>query len=130
MAALAQPQNEAELQGKHFYTMLQTLFEIDIKYVLRLSLWGEELTIHKVFQNRIDALRELQLLRLIMHENVIVLKDVMLPANKSFKDADRRSHFLLILQVFHFPDEFPYSLMECLISHLGKWNIVLTRYFS
>uniref|UniRef100_A0A7N0RBU1 Mitogen-activated protein kinase n=1 Tax=Kalanchoe fedtschenkoi TaxID=63787 RepID=A0A7N0RBU1_KALFE len=108
MAAAVQPQNGDGLRGKHFYTMSQTLFEIDIKYVLTKPVGrgaygvvcsglnretNEKVAIkkiHKVFQNRIDALRtlrELQLLRLIRHENVIVLKDVMLPVNRSFKDV-------------------------------------------
>ncbi|CAM8904107.1 hypothetical protein QQ045_011092 [Rhodiola kirilowii] len=108
MAVVGQQQNGAGLRGKHFYTMSQTLFEIDIKYVLTKPVGrgaygvvcsglnretNEKVAIkkiHKVFQNRIDALRtlrELQLLRLIRHENVIVLKDVMLPVDKSFKDV-------------------------------------------
>ncbi|KAL4598640.1 hypothetical protein ACB092_11G072600 [Castanea dentata] len=47
--------------------------------------------INNVFENRIDALRtlrELKLLRHIRHENVIALKDVMMPIHRtSFKDV-------------------------------------------
>ncbi|KAF3944803.1 hypothetical protein CMV_028758 [Castanea mollissima] len=89
--------------------MWQTLFEIDTKYVpikpIGRGAYGvvcssinretnEKVAIKKinnVFENRIDALRtlrELKLLRHIRHENVIALKDVMMPIHRtSFKDV-------------------------------------------
>lgn len=91
-------------RGKHCYTVWQTLFEIDTKYILVKPIgrgsYGvvcssinretkENVAIKKVinvFGNCIDALRtlrELMILRVIRHENVISLKDVMLPSNPS-----------------------------------------------
>ncbi|KAF6166699.1 hypothetical protein GIB67_005561 [Kingdonia uniflora] len=89
--------------------MWQTLFEIDIKYVpikpigrgaygIVCSSLNRETNekaaikrINNVFENRIDGLRtlrELKLLRHLRHENVIGLKDVMMPIHKrSFKDV-------------------------------------------
>ncbi|XP_047310297.1 mitogen-activated protein kinase 7-like [Impatiens glandulifera] len=90
--------------GKHCYTVWQTLFEIDTKYVIVKPIGrgsygvvcssinretNENVAIKKiinVFGNCIDALRtlrELMILRVIKHENVISLKDVMLPSNPS-----------------------------------------------
>jgi mitogen-activated protein kinase 1/3 len=89
--------------------MWQTLFEIDTKYVpikpIGRGAYGvvcssinretnEKVAIKKinnVFENRVDSLRtlrELILLRHIRHENVIALKDVMMPIDRnSFKDV-------------------------------------------
>lgn len=89
--------------------MWQTLFEIDTKYVpikpIGRGAYGivcssvnretnEKVAIKKinnVFENRVDALRtlrELKLLRHLRHENVIALKDVMMPVHRrSFKDV-------------------------------------------
>ncbi|KAL6220609.1 hypothetical protein ACLB2K_008365 [Fragaria x ananassa] len=89
--------------------MWQTLFEVDSKYVpikpIGRGAYGvvcssinretnEKVAIKKinnVFENRIDALRtlrELKLLRNIQHENVIALKDVMMPTHRtSFNDV-------------------------------------------
>ena len=89
--------------------MWQTLFEVDTKYVpikpIGRGAYGvvcssinretnEKVAIkkiHNVFENRTDAmrtLRELKLLRHIRHENVIALKDVMMPIHrKNFKDV-------------------------------------------
>lgn len=89
--------------------MWQTLFEIDTKYIpikpIGRGAYGvvcssinretnEKVAIKKinnVFENRIDALRtlrELMLLRHIKHDNVIALKDVMMPTHRmSFKDV-------------------------------------------
>ncbi|KAI3461940.1 hypothetical protein Pfo_018603 [Paulownia fortunei] len=94
---------------KHYYTMWHTLFEIDTKYIpikpIGRGAYGvvcssinretnERVAIKKinnVFGNRTDALRtlrELMLLRCIKHENVIALKDVMMPTNwRGFKDV-------------------------------------------
>lgn len=94
---------------KHYYTISHTVFEIDTKYVPIKSIGrgaygvvcssvnketNEKVAIKKinnVFGNRIDALRtlrELKLLRHIRHENVIALKDVMMPVYKtSFQDV-------------------------------------------
>lgn len=109
MATPVEPPNGFRLQGKHYYVMWQTLFEIDTKYVpikpIGRGAYGvvcssmnmetnQKVAIKKinnVFDNRIDAmrtLRELKLLRQIRHENVIALKDVMIPAHPTgFKDV-------------------------------------------
>ncbi|XP_057499291.1 mitogen-activated protein kinase 7-like [Actinidia eriantha] len=109
MAAPVEPPNGIRPRGKHYYTMWQTLFEVDTKYVpiepIGRGAYGvvcssmnretnEKIAIKKinnVFGNRIDALRtlrELKLLRHIQHENVIALKDVMMPSHvMSFKDV-------------------------------------------
>jgi serine/threonine protein kinase len=111
----------------------QTLFEmIDTKYVpvkpIGRGAYGivcssinreknEKVAIkkmHNVFDNRVDALRtlrELKLLRHLRHENVIALKDIMMPTYKSFKDLhhiiksrqglsnDHCQYFLILFQV-------------------------------
>uniref|UniRef100_A0A1D1Z1I2 Mitogen-activated protein kinase n=1 Tax=Anthurium amnicola TaxID=1678845 RepID=A0A1D1Z1I2_9ARAE len=108
MATLVDPPNGIGNQGKHYYSMWQTLFEIDTKYVpikpIGRGAYGivcssvnretnEKVAIkkiHNVFDNRVDALRtlrELKLLRHLRHENVIALKDIMMPACRSFKDV-------------------------------------------
>lgn len=109
MATLVDPPNGVGNQGKHYYSMWQTLFEIDTKYVpikpIGRGAYGvvcssvnkdtsEKVAIkriHNVFENRVDALRtlrELKLLRHLRHENVIALRDVMLPVHpKNFKDV-------------------------------------------
>ncbi|XP_073283808.1 mitogen-activated protein kinase homolog NTF3-like [Primulina huaijiensis] len=109
MATPVEPPNGVRSRGKHYYSMWQTLFEIDTKYVpikpIGRGAYGivcssvnretnEKVAIkkiHNAFENRIDALRtlrELKLLRHLRHENVIALKDVMLPIQKgSFKDV-------------------------------------------
>ncbi|KAF6163078.1 hypothetical protein GIB67_001406 [Kingdonia uniflora] len=109
MAILVTPQDGKGSPGKHYYSMWQTLFEIDIKYVpikpigrgaygIVCSSLNRETNekaaikrINNVFENRIDGLRtlrELKLLRHLRHENVIGLKDVMMPIHKrSFKDV-------------------------------------------
>ncbi|CAA6661167.1 unnamed protein product [Spirodela intermedia] len=108
MATLVDPPNGIGIQGKHYYAMWQTLFEIDTKYVpikpIGRGAYGivcssvnretnEKVAIkkiHNVFDNRVDALRtlrELKLLRHLRHENVIALKDIMMPASRSFKDV-------------------------------------------
>ncbi|KAG2266775.1 hypothetical protein Bca4012_075746 [Brassica carinata] len=109
MAMLVDPPNGIKQQGKHYYSMWQTLFEIDTKYVpikpIGRGAYGVVCSsinretnervaikkIHNVFENRVDALRtlrELKLLRHVRHENVIALKDVMLPSvRSSFKDV-------------------------------------------
>lgn len=109
MATPVEPPNGVRYQGKHYYSMWQTLFEIDTKYVpikpIGRGAYGvvcssinketnEKVAIkkiHNAFENRVDALRtlrELKLLRHLRHENVIALKDVMLPVHpKNFKDV-------------------------------------------
>jgi mitogen-activated protein kinase 1/3 len=95
--------------GKHYYTMWQTMFEIDTKYApirpIGSGAYGvvcsainqetnEKVAIKKisnVFDNRVDALRtlrELRLLRHLRHENVLCLKDIMMSIHRrSFKDV-------------------------------------------
>lgn len=109
MATPVDPPNGIRNQGKHYFSMWQTLFELDTKYVpikpvgrgaygIVCSSVNRETNekvaikkIHNVFDNRIDALRtlrELKLLRHLRHENVIALKDVMMATQKrSFKDV-------------------------------------------
>ncbi|KAF5753002.1 Mitogen-activated protein kinase 7 [Tripterygium wilfordii] len=109
MAKSVEFPNGTKPRGKHYYTMWQTLFEVDTKYVpikpIGRGAYGvvcssinretnEKVAIKKinnVFENRIDALRtlrELKLLRHIRHENVIALKDVMVPIHRNtFKDV-------------------------------------------
>ncbi|GAA0186299.1 non-receptor serine/threonine protein kinase [Lithospermum erythrorhizon] len=109
MAEKVEPPNGTWHKGKHYYTMWQTVFEIDTKYVpikpIGRGSYGvvcsainretnEKVAIKKindVFGDKIDAmrtLREVQLLRNIRHENVIELKDVMMPVYvNSFKDV-------------------------------------------
>ncbi|XP_060971115.1 mitogen-activated protein kinase homolog NTF3-like isoform X1 [Cannabis sativa] len=105
MATPVEPANGIRTPGKHYYSMWQTLFELDTKYVpikpighgaygIVCSSVNRETNekvaikkIHNVFDNRIDALRTLRELKL-RHENVIALKDVMVPIHrKSFKDV-------------------------------------------
>lgn len=109
MATPVEPPNGIKSPGKHYYSMWQTLFEIDTKYVpikpIGRGAYGivcssvnretnEKVAIkkiHNAFDNRIDALRtlrELKLLRHLRHENVIALKDVMMPIHRrSFNDV-------------------------------------------
>lgn len=109
MATPVEPPNGIGYQGKHYYSMWQTLFEIDTKYVpikpIGRGAYGivcsslnretdEKVAIkkiHNAFENSVDALRtlrELKLLRHLKHENVIALKDVMMPIHRrSFKDV-------------------------------------------
>ncbi|KAI4970807.1 hypothetical protein ZWY2020_001721 [Hordeum vulgare] len=109
MAMMVDPPNGIGNHGKHYYTMWQTMFEIDTKYVpikpIGRGAYGivcssinqetnEKVAIKKinnVFDNRVDALRtlrELKLLRHLRHENVIALKDIMMPIHRrSFKDV-------------------------------------------
>ncbi|KAE8662880.1 hypothetical protein F3Y22_tig00113124pilonHSYRG00286 [Hibiscus syriacus] len=100
MATLVEAPNGVKREGKHYYSMWQTLFEIDTKYVpikpIGRGGYGvvcssinretnEKVAIKKinnVFENCVDALRtlrELKPLGHIRHENVIALKDVMMP---------------------------------------------------
>lgn len=109
MATPVEPPNGIRSPGKHYYSMWQSLFEIDTKYVpikpIGRGAYGivcssvnretnEKVAIKKInnaFENRVDALRtlrELKLLRHLRHENVIALKDVMMPIHRrSFKDV-------------------------------------------
>jgi mitogen-activated protein kinase 1/3 len=109
MATMVDPPNGMGNHGKHYYTMWQTMFEIDTKYVpikpIGRGAYGtvcssinqetsEKVAIKKinnVFDNRVDALRtlrEVKLLRHLSHENVISLKDIMMPTRRrSFKDV-------------------------------------------
>ncbi|XP_061972901.1 mitogen-activated protein kinase 7 isoform X1 [Populus nigra] len=109
MATLVEPPNGIRPSGKQYYSMWHTVFELDSKYVpikpIGKGAYGvvcssinretnEKVAIKKinnVFENKIDALRtlrELKLLRHIRHENVIALKDVLMPIHRtSFKDV-------------------------------------------
>jgi len=109
MALMVDPPNGIRTKGKHYFTMWQNLFEIDTKYVpikpIGRGAYGivcssinretnEKVAIKKInnaFDNRVDALRtlrELKLLRHLRHQNVIALKDIMMPTHRrSFKDV-------------------------------------------
>ncbi|KAL8148609.1 mitogen-activated protein kinase homolog NTF3-like [Apium graveolens] len=109
MATPVEPPNGIRVQGKHYFMMWQALFEIDTKYVpvkpigrgaygIVCSSVNRETNdkvaikkIHNAFENRVDALRtlrEIKLLRHLRHENVIALKDVMMPTQRrTFKDV-------------------------------------------
>lgn len=104
-----EPSSGVRAEGKHYYAMWQTVFEIDIKYVpikpIGRGAYGivcssidresnEKVAIKRInnaFENRIDALRtlrELKLLRYLQHDNIISLKDVMMPVQRrTFKDV-------------------------------------------
>ncbi|KAL6316557.1 hypothetical protein AAG906_018260 [Vitis piasezkii] len=95
MATPVEPPNGTRCEGKHYYSMWQTLFEIDTKYVpikpIGRGAYGivcssvnketnEKVAIKKIH----NALNFLHL----RHENVIALKDVMMPIHRrSFKDV-------------------------------------------
>ncbi|KAK4781705.1 hypothetical protein SAY86_015807 [Trapa natans] len=109
MATPVEPPNGVHAQGKHYFSMWQTLFEIDTKYVpikpIGRGAYGivcssinrdtnERVAIkkiHNAFENRVDALRTLREIKLLRHlrdENVISLKDVMVPTHrKNFMDV-------------------------------------------
>lgn len=109
MAKLVEPPYRIKPKGKHYYRISKALFEVDMKYVpikaIGRGTYGvvcssinkdtdEKVAIKKIsniFDNCIDSvrtLREMMLLRNIRHENVIALKDVMMPVNRtSFKDV-------------------------------------------
>ena len=98
-------------KGKHYYTMWRTSPEetVDTKYVAMKPIgrgaYGTVCSslnsetnetvaikkIHNVFDNRVVALRtlrEMKLLRYLRHENIICLKDIMMPLHrKRFKDV-------------------------------------------
>ncbi|GJM90200.1 hypothetical protein PR202_ga06458 [Eleusine coracana subsp. coracana] len=123
MAMMVEPPNGMGNQGKHYYSMWQTLFEIDTKYVpikpIGRGAYGivcssvnretnEKVAIkkiHNVFDNRVDALRtlrELKLLRHLRHENVIALKDIMMPTHRrTFKDLLRGLKYLHSAEILH-----------------------------
>ncbi|PHT98855.1 Mitogen-activated protein kinase -like protein NTF3, partial [Capsicum chinense] len=92
MATPVEPPNGVRTPGKHYYSMWQSLFEIDTKYVpikpIGRGAYGivcssvnretnEKVAIKKInnaFENRVDALRtlrELKLLRHLRHENIV-----------------------------------------------------------
>ncbi|KAI3807334.1 hypothetical protein L1987_23260 [Smallanthus sonchifolius] len=109
MATPVEPPSGVRSEGKHYYSIWQSVFELDTKYVpikpigrgacgIVCSSINRETDekvaikkIHNTFDNRTDALRtlrELKLLRHLQHENVIALKDVMVPMQRtSFKDV-------------------------------------------
>jgi mitogen-activated protein kinase 7/14 len=109
MAKLVEPPYKIKPKGKHYYSISKVLFEVDMKYVPIKAIGrganglvcssinkdtNEKVAIKKIsniFDNCVDSmrtLREMMLLRNIRHENVIVLKDVMMPVHRtSFKDV-------------------------------------------
>ncbi|XP_074567503.1 mitogen-activated protein kinase 4-like [Curcuma longa] len=109
MGMLTNPPADSGNKEKRCHTISNTVFEIDAKYapmqLLGKGAYGvvcsslnretsEKVAIKKiknVFGDRIDALRtlrEIKILRKIKHDNVIALKDIMLPSTKrSFTDV-------------------------------------------
>ncbi|XBH71278.1 hypothetical protein VPH35_098751 [Triticum aestivum] len=78
MAKMVDPPKGKGNHGKHYYIMCETMFEIDTKYV----------PIKPIGKRSLRTLRELKLLRHLSHENVIALKDVMMPIQRrNFKDV-------------------------------------------
>ncbi|KAG6468994.1 hypothetical protein ZIOFF_073691 [Zingiber officinale] len=110
MVSIAHPPPGFENKGKSYYTIRRTvLFEIDTKYIpiepIGRGAYGvvcslidretkETVAIKKImntFENPIRPLRilrEIKLLRQLKHDNIIALKDVMVPPSKrSFRDV-------------------------------------------
>eukprot|EP01018_Ginkgo_biloba_P008431 Gb_29783 [translate_table: standard] len=105
MATVTQvdPPSGVAAEGKHYFSVWRSIFEIDTKYVpikpVGKGAYGvvcssenvetnEKFAIKKIndaFENQLDALRilrELKLLRQIRHENIIALKDIMVPVDR------------------------------------------------
>ncbi|KAH7276411.1 hypothetical protein KP509_39G006000 [Ceratopteris richardii] len=94
--------------GKHYYMVWRTIFEVDLRYqplkpigkgaygivcAARDLQTGEKVAIKRitnVFENMTDArrtLREIKLLRHLFHENIISVRDIMMPnCKQAFKD--------------------------------------------
>lgn len=109
MATCVEAPNGLRSKGKHYYRVWQTVFEVDRKYIpvkgIGRGAYGVVCSsinietnervaikrINNVWGNRVDALRtlrELMLLRCIKHENVIGLRDVMMPSDwRGFRDV-------------------------------------------
>lgn len=154
MARSVEPPNGIGNPGKHYYVMLQSLFEIDTKYEpikpIGRGAYGivcssvnretnDKVAIKKinnVFENRVDALRtlrEVKLLRHLHHENVIALKDIMMPANRSFKDVylvyelmDTDLHQIIKSSQALSNDHYQYFLFQLLrgLKYLHSANIL------
>ena len=109
MATKIDPPNGAmSAPGKHYFMLWRTIFEVDLRYVpikpigkgaygivcsARDANTGAKVAIKRntnVFENTTDArrtLREIKLLRHLFHENIIAVKDIMVPSSKhAFKD--------------------------------------------
>ncbi|GAB2216541.1 hypothetical protein Droror1_Dr00024316 [Drosera rotundifolia] len=109
MAIRLAPWKPAVMKRKHFFKMGQTVFEVDRKYTplkeFGKGAYGVVCSAHDIVANKDQAikkitnvfesvteglriLREMLLLRHMNHENIIALKDIMLPDQKTnFKDA-------------------------------------------
>ncbi|XP_078168863.1 mitogen-activated protein kinase 4-like [Carex rostrata] len=108
MANTVKPPPGIGNSGKNYFTMSQILFEIDTKYIpskmIGRGAYGvvcsaineetkEKVAIKKIaniFDNRdvaLRTLRELMLLRQMRHENIIALRDIMMPPHRrTYKD--------------------------------------------
>lgn len=108
-ARLIPPPDGIARRGKSYYSVLQTVFEVDTKYFLVKPMgrgtYGtvcsavnlettEKVAVKKISgvfgdpTTALRTLRELAILRQISHENVVALKDVMLPCDKkSFQEV-------------------------------------------
>ncbi|MCO5601388.1 hypothetical protein L7F22_055508 [Adiantum nelumboides] len=109
MATKIDPPNGARsAPGKHYFMLWRTIFEVDLRYqplkpigkgaygivcAARDLHMGVKVAIKRitnVFENITDArrtLREIKLLRHLFHENIIAVKDIMVPTCKhTFKD--------------------------------------------
>lgn len=109
MATRVNPPNGVFVEGKHYYSMWRNIFELDAKYIpikpigkgaygivcsARNAETNEKIAIKKIinaFENQTDArrtLREIKLLRLFAHDNIIALKDIMTPVTRTnFNDV-------------------------------------------
>ncbi|GAU13519.1 hypothetical protein TSUD_128160, partial [Trifolium subterraneum] len=159
MATLVAPPERIKRQRKHCYTMWKTLFEIDTKYCpikpLGKGAYGvvcsfvnketdEKVAIKKignVFDHCVDSLRtlrELKLLRHVRHKNVITLKDVMIPVQRtSFKDVylvyelmDTDLHHIIKSSQPLSNDHCKFFLLQFLASDTYlKYNVIMHSYY-
>ncbi|KAJ4781620.1 Mitogen-activated protein kinase [Rhynchospora pubera] len=155
MAELVEPPPGMGYPGKHYYTIKNTLFELDANYepikILGRGAYGvvcsavnketdEKVAVKKikdVFEDEVGAirvLREMRFLRHLRHENVIELKDIMMPPNrKHFKDVylvyelmDTDLHQLITSPVPLSDDHIQFFIFQILrgLNHLHSANIL------
>ncbi|KAJ4770431.1 Mitogen-activated protein kinase [Rhynchospora pubera] len=155
MAELVEPPPGMGYPGKHYYTIKNTLFELDANYepikILGRGAYGvvcsavnketdEKVAVKKikdVFEDEVGAirvLREMRFLRHLRHENVIELKDIMMPPNrKNFKDVylvyelmDTDLHQLITSPVPLSDDHIQFFIFQILrgLNHLHSANIL------
>ncbi|KAJ1690588.1 hypothetical protein LUZ63_014743 [Rhynchospora breviuscula] len=155
MAKLVEPPPGMGHPGKRYYTIKNTLFELDAKYepieLLGRGAYGivcsavnketnEKVAVKKikdVFKDQVSAirvLREMRFLRHLRHENVIELKEIMMPPNrKNFKDV-YLVYELMATDLYHVirssiplsDDHIKYFMFQILrgLNHLHSANIL------